>query len=154
MREAFLAALAKTSREFTCPATGMLVTIRAPSVLERQMSHAKVDGEWSERALNVANLSAYNEGLEFETLVHVAKVGAEHIGREALGLLDENTLEFYLEQLRLCTDDSVVQISGEDVDGFLDELKKKPGKTAESLSTFGYAKLRGLLLSMASRLLS
>lgn len=154
--EKFLVALraAREPRRFTCPATGLAVTVRAPSQHEKASAHASVDIRWktSGREVTALNLDAYRQDIELGVLAQVATHEEKLLGADALGMLERETFEYYADQVAQASSDAELDVSDEEVDKLVAELKKKPSSGEDILSIFAFAKLRAYVRSMAARL--
>lgn len=150
----FLVALktAERGRAFVCPATGIRVSLHAPSYAMQAAARAAVERAWDGREVTNLNAAQFLDDVDRELLGLVASVDGELLGPETIGSLDERTFSAYvaeLDALRKATGES---LSDEEMAAALDELKKKPSALADTLSTFDSQKLQSLLRFTANQL--
>ena len=75
----------------------------------------------------------------------VATIEGEASGADALGQLDEKTLEMYVEKLDELRSDAGEAMSAGELDAAIDELKKKQSTIEDTLNSYDSGKLRALL---------
>ena len=141
----FLAAMSVRERSFMCPRTGLRVTLRAPSYRDQQVARAAVDAAWGDREKHNLNLAQYMDDIQVQLLAAVATIEGEVIGADALGQLDEKTLEMYVEKLDELRSDAGEAMSAGELDAAIDELKKKQSTIEDTLNSYDSGKLRALL---------
>jgi hypothetical protein len=141
----FLAALSVRDRSFSCPRTGLVVKLRAPSHLDEVKARAALDEAWNDREKHNLNALQYIDDFQIRLVGEVASIDGERLGYEAVAALDGKTLEHYVEQLDQLREESGETMSAADLDEAIDELKKKQSSIVGTLNTYEPAKLRALL---------
>lgn len=144
---AFMAALTHASVTFECPQTKLAIKLRAPSNLDVDNAEAAVAQRWDggERTLREVTYPSYRDDVDRELLATLTTHGGEHLGREAIGALSEETFEAWVDQLEQLRKNTTLDMSGDEILAAVEDLKKKQDGLADTLNTYAPAKLRALL---------
>jgi hypothetical protein len=147
------------SERFTCPRTGLELTAHAPSRRIKAEALEAAARRWGDRRVETVKDLAEREKYDSEELIarciHVdgGPIGLAVIRHEGM---DEQTLVAYEEALERVSaqdaDPAAESWTSDEVDGFVDLLKKNDRAYVEVLRLSGGARLRDLATTLAIRL--
>ena len=144
----------RKTKSFDCPVTSVRVMLKQP-VYRTQLKAEKVAiGKWGKRPL-----ATVIDVRERESLVRTLLIGfslfeegeARPVGEDILGL-GSDAIEAYDAVLQSIEDPTVEELTDDDVDSYIDLLKKKDPQTAAFLRLSEGSTAYALLRSMADRL--